>query len=123
MHDGVDPVIAELVKIRASQINGCGFCIDMHVTAALAAGESPRRLHTLPAWAEVSFYTERERAALALTEAVTLVSETHIPDDVWHKAEQHFTPSELAHLLLLIATINAFNRIAISSRAQPPNIC
>ncbi|GAA0615395.1 carboxymuconolactone decarboxylase family protein [Kutzneria viridogrisea] len=120
VHDGVDPKLAELVKIRASQLNSCGFCIDMHTTEARKAGESERRIYALPAFREVSFYTARECAALELTEAVTLVSQGGVSDQVWAEAEKHFSPEELSNLLLLIATINAWNRIGVSTRLQPP---
>lgn len=119
-HEGIDPKLAELVKIRASQVNGCGFCLDMHATDARKLGESERRIIALPAWREVSFYTDRECAALALTEAITLVSETHVPDEVWQEAEKHFDATELATLVMLIGTINLWNRIGVSTRRQPP---
>jgi AhpD family alkylhydroperoxidase len=120
VHDGVDAKLAELVRIHASQINGCGYCIDMHATDARKAGETERRIRALPAWREVSFFTAKECAALALTESVTLVAQTHVPDEVWREAEKHFNAEELAHLLLLIATINVWNRIGVSTRLQPP---
>lgn len=112
----VEPALHELVKIRASQINACAFCLDLHTTQARAQGESEQRLNLLSAWRDVSAYTERERAALALTEAVTLVAETHVPDEVWNAATDVFSPSELAGLLMAIVTINGWNRIAITSR-------
>lgn len=116
VQQAVDPALHELVKIRASQINGCAFCLDMHTTHARAQGESEQRLHLLSAWRHASAYTERERAALALTEAVTLIAETHVPDEVWNTATDVFSPAELAGLLMAIVTINGWNRIAISSR-------
>ncbi|MFP5345957.1 MAG: carboxymuconolactone decarboxylase family protein [Actinomycetes bacterium] len=113
---GIDPALYELVKTRASQINGCAFCIDMHTKDARAGGETEQRLYLLSAWREAPVYTERERAALALTEAVTLVADTHVPDDVWREAAKVFSDEELAALLMAIVTINGWNRIAISSR-------
>lgn len=108
-----------LVKLRASQINGCAYCIDMHWTEARAHGEPEQRLAQLDAWSESPYFDERERAALTLTEAVTNVSSNHVPDEAWAEAEAHFGPDELVNLLFAIATINAWNRIAIASRAQP----
>jgi AhpD family alkylhydroperoxidase len=115
----LDPGLRLLVKLRASQINGCAFCIDMHWTEARAHGESEQRLAQLDAWSESPYFDERERAALTLTEAVTNVSSTHVPYEAWAEAEAHFGPDELVNLLFAIATINAWNRIAIASRAQP----
>jgi AhpD family alkylhydroperoxidase len=114
-----DPALRELVRLRASQINGCAYCIDMHWPEARAAGQSEERLAQLAAWRESPFFDERERAALALTEAVTHVSETHVPDEIWAEAEAHFAPDELAHMLFQIAAINVWNRIAVSTRALP----
>src|SRR5690348_17401264 len=108
----LDPVLLELVKLRASQINKCAYCLDMHTKDARARGESEQRLHLLAAWREVPLYTARERAALALTEAVTLVADTHVPDDVWERASKVFTEEELAGLLMAIVVINGWNRIA-----------
>ena len=119
-HDGIDPVLAELIKIRASQLNGCGFCIDMHATDARKRGEHERRIYALPAWRELSFYTARERAALALTEEGTLLADGGISDATWAEAEKQFTQAELAQIVMLIATINAWNRISVISRNQPP---
>jgi AhpD family alkylhydroperoxidase len=115
----LDPALSGLVKLRASQINGCAFCIDMHWPHARAAGESEERLAQLAAWRESPFFDDRERAALALTEAVTHVSETHVPDEVWSEAEAHFGPDALANLLFQIAAINLWNRIAVSTRVLP----
>lgn len=115
----VDPGLKPLVKLRASQINGCAYCIDMHWAEARAQGESEQRLAQLSAWAESPYFDERERAALALTEAVTNVSTTHVPDDVWVQAESQFDADELANLVFAIAAINLWNRIAVSSRAVP----
>jgi AhpD family alkylhydroperoxidase len=116
----LEPHLRELVKLRASQVNGCAFCLDMHTTDALALGEDPRRLATLAAFEESPFFDEREKAALALTDAVTLVSITHVPDDVYERAAQHFDDDELAQLILAITAINAWNRIAVSARISPP---
>lgn len=114
---GLDPVLYELIKIRASQINGCAFCIDMHTQDARAAGETEARINLLPAWREAPYYTERERAALALTESVTLVADTHVPDDVWAAAAKVFPPDELAQVLMAIVVINGWNRMQIATRA------
>jgi AhpD family alkylhydroperoxidase len=115
-----DPVLYELVKLRASMINGCAFCVDMHSREALAAGESSRRLFGLAAWHDTPFYTEKERAALALTDSVTRLGDHGVPDDVWNTAAKHFTETELANLLMAIATINVWNRLSISTQNQPP---
>jgi AhpD family alkylhydroperoxidase len=115
----LDSRLSELVKLRASQINGCAFCIDMHWAALRRDGESEVRLAQVAAWEESPYFDERERAALALTEAVTHVSATHVPDAVWARAEAHFPPEELSHLLIAIAAINLWNRLAVSTRAVP----
>jgi AhpD family alkylhydroperoxidase len=117
---GLEQSLIELVKTRASQINGCAYCIHMHTRDARAHGESEERLYLLDAWRESPLYTERERAALAWTEAVTLVSQTHVPDEVYEQVRRHFDEAELVKLTLLVATINAWNRIAISFRAVHP---
>ncbi|ORM37661.1 carboxymuconolactone decarboxylase family protein [Williamsia sp. 1135] len=117
---GLDPVIAELVKIRASQINHCAFCIDMHTKDALAAGESVDRIVQLSAWEESKhFYTAKEVAAIELTEAITLLTEGFVPDEVFDRAAEHFEPEELAHLIAAITVINAWNRLAVSTRMVP----
>jgi AhpD family alkylhydroperoxidase len=116
---GLEPILLELVKTRASQINGCAFCLDMHSKDARARGETEQRLYALSAWRETPFYTDRERAALAWTEAVTLVSETHVPDDVYEQAREQFSEEELANLTLAIVAINGWNRFAISFRTAP----
>jgi AhpD family alkylhydroperoxidase len=116
---GLEKSLIELVKTRASQINGCAFCIDMHTRDAMKAGESPARLFLLDAWREAPLYTERERVALAWTEALTLISETHAPDEDWAALKMQFTEAEIVKLSLLIATINAWNRLAIGFRAVP----
>jgi AhpD family alkylhydroperoxidase len=110
----------ELVKIRASQLNGCAFCLNMHLSDARAAGESQQRLDVLSAWREVDgLYSPRERAALALTEAVTLISHEGVPDEVWDATREVFDERETAALIAAIATINVWNRIAITTRQQP----
>ena len=113
---GLDLTIFELAKTRASQINGCAYCIDMHTKDARANGETEQRLYALSAWRETPFFTDKERAALALTEAVTLVADTHVPDDVVEEAQRHFDEAELSQLIFAIATINAWNRLAITAR-------
>ncbi|MER7751398.1 carboxymuconolactone decarboxylase family protein [Kitasatospora sp. NPDC097643] len=116
---GVDPVLAELVKVHASMINGCAFCIDMHATDAAKHGEQDHRLLSLPAWRETPWFTARERAALALTESITLLTQGHVPDAVYQEAAAQFEEAELAQLIALIATINAWNRIGVASRLSP----
>lgn len=115
----LEMTLMELVRLRASQINGCAFCVDMHVTDARKAGETERRLATVVAWREAPFFTERERAALEWTEAVTLVSHGHVPDAVWQAVRPSFTDAELVDLTLLIASINSWNRLAIAFRKMP----
>jgi AhpD family alkylhydroperoxidase len=117
---GLEPSLFELVKIRASQINGCAFCINMHTQDARKQGETEQRIYLLDAWREAPAYTDRERAALAWTEAVTLVSQTHVPDDVFEQVRAQFSDAELVNLTMLVGAINAWNRIAISFRAVPP---
>jgi AhpD family alkylhydroperoxidase len=117
---GLEPSLRELVKIRASQLNGCAYCLEMHTREARAAGETEPRLHLLAAWAESPLYTERERAALAWTEAVTLVATSRVPDDVYATARAQFTENELVKLTLAIGVINTWNRFAVSFRAVHP---
>jgi AhpD family alkylhydroperoxidase len=117
---GLESSLIDLVKTRASQINGCAYCINMHSQDARKRGESEQRLYLLDAWREAPLYSDRERAALAWTEAVTLISETHAPDDVYEELRRYFSEAEAVNLTMLIATINAWNRLAISSRAMPP---
>lgn len=117
---GLERSLIELVKIRASQINGCAYCIHMHTADARAHGESEQRIYLLDAWRESPLYSERERAALAWTEAVTLVSQTHVPDDVYDQLKASFSEEEAVKLTMLVATINAWNRIAISFRSIHP---
>jgi AhpD family alkylhydroperoxidase len=116
---GLEESLLHLIKLRASQINGCAYCIDMHWKDLKSIGEPDNRLYELDAWEEGPFYTDRERAALAWTEAVTRVSESHVPDEVYEKVKKHFTEKELADLTVAIATINAWNRLAISARTLP----
>src|SRR6185295_12361396 len=116
---GLEHSLMELVKIRASQINGCAYCLDMHTIDARAAGESEQRIHVLPAWREAPFYSDRERAALAWTEAVTLVGETHVPDDVYDEARRQFSEEELVKLTWAVVVINGWNRIAVAFRSEP----
>ncbi|GAA2784985.1 carboxymuconolactone decarboxylase family protein [Streptomyces showdoensis] len=116
----VDPTLYELIKIRASQINNCGFCLDMHTKDALAAGETVQRIVQLSAWRESRhFYTERELAALGLTEAVTVLTDGFVPDEVYARAAEHFDETELAHLIGAITVINSWNRIGVSTRMAP----
>jgi AhpD family alkylhydroperoxidase len=112
----LEPVVRELVKLRASILNGCAYCIDMHSKQARKNGESEQRLYALAAWQEAPFFSERERAALALTDSVTLVAETHVPAEIYEQAARHFSSEELAHLIWQIAAINVWNRVAIATR-------
>ncbi|MEV7195886.1 carboxymuconolactone decarboxylase family protein [Streptomyces sp. NPDC093510] len=115
-----DPALAELVMVRASQINACAFCLDMHVDIASKNGESPQRIALLDAWEEAGdLFTERERAALALTEAVTVLTKGFVPDETYEKAALHFDEGELAHLIGLITVINNWNRLMVSRRIEP----
>ncbi len=113
---GLEPSLLELVKVRASQVNGCAYCIDMHTTDARAKGETEQRLYALDAWREAPFFSDRERAALEWTEAVTLVADTHVPDDVYERVRQQFEEKDVIALTFAVATINAWNRLAISFR-------
>src|ERR1700739_4272092 len=112
----IEKPLAELVRLRASQINGCAYCVDMHTTDARKGGETDRRLATVSVWRETPFFTERERAALEWTEALTLVAGNHVPDAVWEAVKPHFSDEELFDLSMLIATINSWNRFAIAFR-------
>jgi AhpD family alkylhydroperoxidase len=116
---GLDSRLVDLIKLRASQINGCAYCIDMHSKDLRAAGESEERLYLLNAWRESPFYSDRERAALAWTEALTLITEGHVPDEVYNEALTQFTDAELAKLTLVIVAINGWNRFGIAFRAEP----
>ncbi len=117
---GLEKSLIELVKTRASQINGCAYCINMHTADARKQGETEQRLYLLNAWRESPLYTDRERAALAWTEAVTLIAETHAPDDLYEAVRAQFSESETVNLTMLIGAINAWNRLAISFRAIHP---
>ena len=116
---GLEPSLLHLIKTRASQINGCAYCIDMHTKDARANGETEQRLYALAAWRETPFFTDRERAALAWTEAVTLVSESRVPDSVYKDALKQFSEEELVKLTLAVVAINGWNRFAIAFRAEP----
>ena len=116
---GLEPKLLELIKTRASQMNGCAYCIDMHTKDARAHGETEQRLFALSAWREAPFYTEKERAALKWTEAITDIQRGHAPDDVFEEVRKHFADAELMSLTLAITTINAWNRIAIAFRVVP----
>jgi len=116
---GLEEPLIHLIKLRASQINGCAYCIDMHWKDLRSIGEEEQRLYGLDAWEESPYYTDRERAALAWTEAVTRISEGHVPDEVYQEAAKQFTEKELADLTLAIATINAWNRLSIAARTVP----
>jgi len=117
---GLEASLLELVKTRASQINGCAFCIHMHTRDARARGESEERLYLLDAWRESPLYSDRERAALAWTESLTLVAETRVPDEVYDEARRHFSEKELTDLTLAVVAINGWNRIMVASRASHP---
>ena len=116
---GLDHKFLHLLKLRASQINGCAFCVDMHSLDARAAGETEQRLYALSAWRETPFFTDRERAGLAWIEAVTLVAQTHVPDEVYEEALAHFSEKEIVDLTYVAMTINAWNRLAVATRALP----
>jgi AhpD family alkylhydroperoxidase len=116
---GLEHTLLELVKTRASQINGCAYCIDMHTKDARAAGETEQRLYALTAWRETPFYTPRERAALEWTEALTRISENDVPDELYARVLEHFSEAEVVNLTLAIITINGWNRLAIPFRTTP----
>jgi len=116
---GLEASLLELVKMRASQINGCAFCLDMHSKDARAAGETEQRLYALNAWRETPFFTDRERAALEWTESVTEIAHTHAPDDLYERVRKHFTEPELVNLTMAVIAINGWNRIAIAFRLVP----
>jgi len=115
----IDKKLLELIKIRASQINGCAFCLDMHTKDARKLGETEQRIYLLSAWREAPYYTPQERSVLALTEAVTVITDNHVPDDVYQEAAKHYSQKELADIIMAIITINAWNRIAISTLLMP----
>jgi AhpD family alkylhydroperoxidase len=116
----LDPQLRELIKIRASQLNGCAFCLDLHLSDARAAGEDAQRLDTLAGWHDSPFFTARERAALALTDSITRLVDGPVPDPVYAEAQRHFEASELAQLMMAIVAINAWNRIGVSSQKRVP---
>jgi AhpD family alkylhydroperoxidase len=118
-HSAIERSLLLLVQLRASQINGCAYCLDMHWKDLRAAGENEQRLYSLDAWRECPYYSERERAALAWTEAVTLVADGHVPDAVYEEVRVHFGDNELADLTLGVAAINAWNRLSIAARLHP----
>src|SRR5271157_4776479 len=117
---GIDARLRELIRIRASQLNGCAYCIDMHTKDARAIGETEQRIYGLAAWAETPYFTARERAALAFAEAVTLLADTHVPDQAYQDVAAEFSPLQVAALVSLIVTINAWNAISVSTRAWIP---
>ncbi len=119
-HVGFEPRLRELVRIRASQINGCAYCVDTHTKDARALGESEQRIYALAVWRETPFFTERERAVLAFTETVTLVANTHVPVEAYDEVAAFLSPGEIGALLALIVTINAWNALAVASRAWEP---
>ena len=116
---GLDKKLLSLIKVRASQINKCAFCIDMHTQEARKAGETEQRLYSLNAWQETPFFTPQERAALAFTEVVTLISENAVEDELYEQLNLYFPPHEIAQILIAITTINAWNRISISTKLIP----
>jgi AhpD family alkylhydroperoxidase len=116
---GLESRLLDLVRMRASQINGCAYCLDMHSKDARAAGETEQRLYGLSAWRETPYYSDRERAALEWTEALTLVTEGHVPDDVFENVREHFSEDELVHLSLAIVAINGWNRLNVAARTAP----
>jgi len=116
-HSGLDKKLYGLIKTRASQINGCAYCINMHVRDAMKLGETVQRLFLLDAWTETDLYTEKERAVLALTEAMTLISDGHVPDHIYKEAATQLTEKELAAVIMTVVTINGWNRISITTRA------
>jgi AhpD family alkylhydroperoxidase len=115
----IERPLLELVKLRASYMNGCAYCVDMHTKDARAAGETEQRLYTIPVWRETPFFTPRERAALAWTEAVTDVGRTGVPDDVWDAVREHFSETEIVDLTMAVIVINGWNRLAVAFRTPP----
>jgi AhpD family alkylhydroperoxidase len=116
---GLDEKLLNLVRMRASQINGCAYCLDMHSKDARASGETEQRLYGLNAWRETPYYSDKERAALEWTEALTLVAETHVPDDLFERVREQFSEDELAHLSLAVVAINGWNRLNVAARTVP----
>jgi AhpD family alkylhydroperoxidase len=120
LHDcGLEVGLLHLIKLRASQINGCAYCLDMHWKDLKSIGETEQRMYSLDAWRECPYYTERERAALAWTDSVTRIADTHAPDEVYEEVKQHLTEKELADITVAVATINAWNRLSIAGRTTP----
>src|SRR5262244_2564099 len=117
---GIDVLLRELVRIRASQLNGCAYCIDMHTKDARAAGETEQRIYALPAWRETPFFTTRERAALGFTEAVTLLAQDHVPATAYAAVAAEYSPDEIAALVSLLVAINAWNTVGVSTRTWVP---
>jgi AhpD family alkylhydroperoxidase len=117
---GIDPKLRELIRIRASQLNGCAYCVDMHTKDARAIGETEQRIYALPVWRETGFYTSRERAALAFTETVTLLTDTHVPDEAFAEIAKEYSEQEIAALVSLIVMINAWNAVGVTTRAWEP---
>jgi AhpD family alkylhydroperoxidase len=117
---GIDPKLRELIRIRASQLNGCAYCVDMHTKDARAIGETEQRLYALAVWRETPFFTSRERAALAFTETVTLMTETHVPDEAYAAVAKEYSEQEVAALVSLIVMINAWNAVGVTTRAWEP---
>jgi AhpD family alkylhydroperoxidase len=117
---GIDPKLRELIRVRASQINGCAYCVDMHTKDARAIGETEQRLYALPVWRETRYFTPRERAALAFTETVTRMTETHVPDEAYAAVAAEFKEQEVAALVSLIVMINAWNAVGVTTRTWEP---
>src|ERR1700728_4117868 len=117
---GIDPKLRELIRIRASQLNGCAYCIDMHTKDARAVGETEQRIYALPAWRETPFFTARERAALAFTESVTQLADTHVPDEAYAAVAAEYSEQEVAALIGLIVVINAWNAVGVATRSWEP---
>jgi AhpD family alkylhydroperoxidase len=120
VHDsGLEPSLLKLVKVRASQLNGCAYCVDMHTKEARAAGESEQRLYAVPVWHETPYFSARERAALTWTDAVTEIGQTGVPDEAYDEVRAHFSEKELVSLTMAIVAINGWNRLAVSFRKEP----
>jgi AhpD family alkylhydroperoxidase len=117
---GIEPGLRELMRIRASQINGCAYCVDMHTKDARAGGEAEQRIYALPVWRETPFFSDRERAALSFTETVTRLSETHVPAAAYDEVAEQFNPAEVAALVGLLVTVNAWNTVGVTTRAWEP---
>ena len=117
---GIDPRVRELIRIRASQLNGCAYCIDMHTKDARAIGETEQRIYALPAWRETPFFTDRERAALAFTETVTTLADTHVPDEAYAAVAAEYSEQEVAALISLNVMINAWNAVGVATRCWEP---